>query len=101
MKSKKATDTTIEIIETFTKIRNLTRTVSEIIEVHEEHKQKSLMKKSAEIISDILGDSLDATKTETSIELNFAVLKVKHTFKRKNGKNEVREDEAIYIKLKD
>ncbi len=101
LKSKKATDTTIEIIETFTKIRNLTRTVSEIIEVHEEHKQKSLMKKSAEIISDILGDSLDATETETTIELNFAVLKVKHTFKRKNGKDMVCEDEPIYIRLKD
>ena len=59
------------------------------------------MKKSAEIISEILGDSLDATETETTIELNFAVLKVKHTFKRKNGNNEVHEDEAIYIKLKD
>ncbi len=101
LKSKKATETTIEIIETFTKIRNLTRTVSEIIEVQEEHKQKSLMKKSAEIISEILGDSLDATETETTIELNFAVLKVKHTFKRKNGKDMVCEDEPIYIKLKD
>lgn len=101
LKSKKATETTIEIIETFTKIRNLTRTVSEIIEVQEEHKQKSLMKKSSEIISEILGDSLDATETETTIELNFAVLKVKHTFKRKNTNDEVHEDEAIYIKLKD
>ena len=59
------------------------------------------MKKSSEIISGILVDSLDADETETSIELNFAVLKVKHTFKRKNGKDEVHEDEPIYIKLKD
>jgi len=101
LKSKKATETTIEIIETFTKIRDLTRTVSEIIEVHEDKKQKSLLKKSGEIISDILGESLDATETETSIELNFAVLKIKHTIKRKNGTNQVHDDQPIYIKLKD
>jgi hypothetical protein len=101
LKSKRATDTTIDIIETFTKLRTLQKTVSEIIEVHEEHKQKSLMQKSSEIISEILGDSLDATETETTIELNFAVLKVKHTFKRKNAKDEVHEDAPIYIKLKD
>jgi hypothetical protein len=45
--------------------------------------QKSLMKKGGEIIADILGDDLKATDTETSIELNFAVLKFKHIIKRK------------------
>ena len=101
LKSKKATETTIEIVETFTKIRNFTRTVSEIIEVHEETKQKSLLKKSGEIISDILRESIETTETETSIELNFAVLKVKHTIKRKNSTDQVHEEEPIYIKLKE
>jgi hypothetical protein len=46
--------------------------------------QKDLMQKSGEIISEILEDDLFVTDTETSIEINFAVLKFKHLIKRKN-----------------
>jgi phage regulator Rha-like protein len=84
LKSDKATETTIAIVETFAKIRELARTVSELSEVTDDFKQKSLMQKGGEIIADILGDDLKATDTETSIELNFAVLKFKHTVKRKS-----------------
>lgn len=50
---------------------------------HEESQQKSLMKKSGDLIADLLGEDMETTDTETEIELNFAVLKVKHTVKRK------------------
>ncbi|MDR2206860.1 MAG: ORF6N domain-containing protein [Flavobacteriaceae bacterium] len=83
LKSKKATQTTLEIIDTFAKIRELSRTVAELSESPEEFKQKTLMQKGGEIISDILGEDLKTTDTETSIELNFSVLKFKHTIKRK------------------
>ena len=83
LKSQKATQTTIAIIETFTKIRDLSRTVSEMAEIKDEKEQKSLMQKSGEIISDILGEDMTTTDTETTVELNFAVLKFKHTIKRK------------------
>jgi hypothetical protein len=99
LKSKKATETTIEIVETYAKIRELSRTVIELSETREELKQKSLMKKSGEIISDILGDGLSVSDTETSIELNLAVLKFKHTIKRKGGADKVSDDEPIYIKI--
>jgi hypothetical protein len=81
LKSPKATQTTIAIVETFAQIRELARTVSELSETTEDFKQKSLMQKGGEIISDILGDDLKTTDTETSIELNFAVFKFKHTVK--------------------
>jgi len=42
------------------------------------------MKKSGELIAEIFADDLQATDSETSIELNFAVLKFKHTVKKKN-----------------
>lgn len=84
LKSEKATQTTIAIIETFTKIRELSRTVAELSEIKDENEQKSLMQKSGEIISDILGEDMKTTDTETTVELNFAVLKFKHTVKRKN-----------------
>jgi hypothetical protein len=83
LKSPQATQTTLAIVETFAKIRELARTVAELSETTEDFKQKSLMQKGGEIIADILGDDLHTTDTETSIELNFAVLKFKHTIKRK------------------
>jgi len=84
LKSPKATLTTIAIVETFTKIRELSRTVSELAEfTNDDKKQKSLMHKSGEILSELLDDGLQTTDTETTIELNFAVLKLKHTIKRK------------------
>ena len=41
------------------------------------------MQKGGEIISDIMGEGMKTTDRETSIEINFAVLKVKHTIKQK------------------
>ena len=40
------------------------------------------MQKSGELIVEILDDDLQADGTETTIELNFAVLKFKHTIKK-------------------
>ena len=91
LKSAKATQTTISIVETYAKIRELTRTIRELSETKEEFKQKSLMEKGGDIISEILGQDLMTTDTETSIELNFAVLKLKHTVKRKEGKDKKKE----------
>jgi hypothetical protein len=83
LKSEKATQTTIAIVETFAKIRELSRTVAELSESPEEAKQKTLMQRSGEIIADILDDDLQVTDTETSIEINFALMKFKHTVKQK------------------
>ena len=41
------------------------------------------MRKSGEIMAEILDESLETEGSETSIELNFAVLKFKHTIKKK------------------
>ena len=86
LKSAKATETTISIVETYSKLRELTRTMSELSETTDKSKQKSLMEKGGNIISEILGDDLKTTDTETSIELNFAVVRLKHTVKRKEDK---------------
>jgi hypothetical protein len=101
LRSEKATETTIGIIETFTKLRAFSRTVSELVETKEVKTQKSLMKQSAELMSEILGNDKDVAETETSIEINFAVLKIKHTIKRKNSDNEVHDEEPVYITIKE
>lgn len=46
--------------------------------------QKSLMKKSGELIAEIFDDDLQTSDTEMTIEINFAVLKFKHTIKKKS-----------------
>ena len=83
LKSPQATQTTIAIIEAFAQLRELQRTVAELSESPEEFKQKSLMQKGGDIIAELIGNDLKTSDSETSVELNFAVFKFKHTVKRK------------------
>ena len=83
LKSPMATQTTIAIVETFAKIKELSRTVSKISESDNEQEQKGLIRHGGDILSDLLYQEVPVSDTETSIELNFAVLKLKHTVKRK------------------
>jgi len=83
LKSERATQTTIAIVDTFAKIRHLSRSIKELSNVQDKGEQKVLMQKSGELIAEILDDDLAVTGSETSIELNFAVLKFKHTVKKK------------------
>ena len=83
LKSQKATQTTIAIVETFTKIRELSRTISRLPEAQGEDQQRALMQKSGSILADIIDDNtLDVTGDETTIEVNLAFVKIKHTIKR-------------------
>ena len=83
LKSPQATQTTIAIIEAFAKLRELSRTIGEMSANPDQFKQKTLMQNSGEIMADLFGEDMQTTDTETEIELNFAVLKLKHTVKRK------------------
>src|SRR3989304_811500 len=83
LKSAQATQATISIIETFSQIRELSRSIKKLSIVQDKADQKSLMQKSGELITEIFDDDLRTRDTETTIELNFAVLKFKHTIKKK------------------
>ena len=85
LKSKTATQTTLAIIETFAKIRELSRNIKDLTEIKDENKKNIILKKSGEIIAEILDDNMKVTDTETSIEINFAVLKFKHLIKKKKN----------------
>ena len=76
LKGDKAIETTISIIETYAKLRELSNTISEMSSSNKGN-SKSLMQRSGEIITDLFGDDLETNETETEIELNFAVLKLK------------------------
>ena len=83
LKSPVATQTTIGIIETFAKVKELSRTMSALQEPNDPHLQERLAEKGSRIISDLLGDAFETTQSETTIECNLVVLKVKHTITRK------------------
>ncbi|MDR1671276.1 MAG: ORF6N domain-containing protein [Alistipes sp.] len=89
LKSPQATQTTLAIVEVFSKIRELSREVGELMKDHKnEEKQRSLMQKGSDILSGIIDTDLETTGTETSFELNLlATVKIKHTIKR--GKKHV------------
>jgi len=83
LKSKQATEATFAIIETFSKIRRLSRSIQALSVTEDKMHKNELMKSSGELIDGIFGDDLQTSDTETSIELNFAILKLKHTIKKK------------------
>ena len=84
LKSKRATQTTIAIIETFVQLREVARTMQEVATTEDEKTKKSLMQRSGELIGDILGSQFETTGTETDIELDFAVVKIRHKLIRGN-----------------
>jgi hypothetical protein len=83
LKSSKATETTIAIIETFSKIRELNRNIKKLTETVNEEGKKSLLQQTGNLIEDLMDDDLKISETETTIEINFAVVKFKHTIKAK------------------
>ena len=79
LKSKKAVQTTIAIINTFTQVRVMARTMEELQNAPDgEDLQKKLLQKSGELMGEIIGQNLSTRAIETEIELNFAVVKIKH-----------------------
>jgi len=82
LKSDQAITTTIAIIDTFAAVKELARTIKALNELPDQEEQKSLLKRSGELMGEIIGSGMATSETETELELNFAVLKVKHTVKR-------------------
>jgi len=83
LKSSRATETTLAIIETFTKIRELQRNVQTLSQTHDEQTKKDVMQKAGTIINQLFDTDMNYNESETTIEINFAVLKLKHTIKGK------------------
>ena len=82
LKSEQARDMTFAIIETFVKVRELKR---ELLDLHKEtdkQKQQSKMQHFGEVLTDIVMPDLQTSETESSLEINFLIGKIKHTVKR-------------------
>lgn len=86
LKSSKATATTLAIIDTFAKVREVSRIVNTLPTVKQDSvEQNNLMQKAGDIISElVVPDNIESEESEASIELNFAVVKFKYSVKKKS-----------------
>ena len=85
LKSERAARTTITIIDTFTKVREIARTMEDLQKVDDGgNQQKTLLQKSGNLLADVIGNNLSTQTIETEIEFNFAVVKIKHKPIRNN-----------------
>ena len=89
LKGAKAEETTIAIVEAYAKLRELSRVMVEIPQYEDDKvAQQSLVQRGGQLVGDLLADVLPARSSETSVELNFGMLKLKHTVKRE-GDDEI------------
>jgi hypothetical protein len=82
LSGKRARDVTFAIIETFYKVRYLKR---ELLDLHNEpdkEVQQQKMKHFGEVLTDIVMPDLETSETESSLEINFFIGKLKHSVKR-------------------
>ena len=82
LSGERARDVTFAIIETFYKVRSLKR---ELLELHNETDKEVQAKKMnhfGEVLTDIVMPDLETAETESSLEINFFIGKLKHSVKR-------------------
>ena len=88
LKSERAVSTTLAIIDTFVQVREMARTM-EALQVVDDGgmQQKTLLQRTGDLLAEVIGHNLSTHSTETEIELNFAVVKIKHKIIRKEEKD--------------
>lgn len=86
LKSPKATETTLAIIDTYAKVREISRTIKAFPNTpRNTSKYQELMQKTGDLISElVVPEELDISETEASIEVDLALVKFKYTVKKKN-----------------
>ena len=82
LKGEQAVRTTLAIIETYAEVRAMKR---ELLALHTEkdaQKRNSMMRHFGEVLTDIVMPDLTTAETESSMEINFLIGKLKHTVRR-------------------
>ncbi len=82
LKSERATAVTFAIIETFAKVRSLKQ---ELVELHTESdkdRQTEKVRHFSDTLTDLVMPDLQTSETESSLEINFLIGKIKHSVKR-------------------
>ena len=82
LKGEQAVRTTLSIIETYAEVMAMKR---ELLALHAEpdaQKRNSMMRHFGEALTDIVMPDLTTAETESSLEINFLIGKLKHTVRR-------------------
>ncbi len=91
LKSEVATEATLQIIETFAKIKELSRNINDIMKTTDENTQKELAQKSNKILEEIIDIEPDifeddedgeVIETTTKFEFNLGFAKVSRSIKK-------------------
>lgn len=85
LKSDKATKTTLSIIETFSKVKEISKTIQQLPALQENNpKHQALIERTGELISDlVVPKGINTSESEACIEFNLAVIKLKYSIKKK------------------
>lgn len=93
LKGERAVNTTLAIIDTFVQVRELARTMEALQTVEDGGaQQQKLLRQTGDLLGDVVGRNLSTKTTETEIEFNFAVVKIKHRVIRENGLDDGKRD---------
>ena len=85
LKSERAISTTLAIVDTFVQVREMARTMEALQTVDDGGlQQKGLLQRTGDLLAGVIGQNLSTRTTETEIELNFAVVKIKHEIIRRD-----------------
>ena len=94
LKSDRAVETTIAIVDTFVQVREMARTMEALQNVEDGGlQQRTLLQRTGDLLAEVVGHNLSTTTTETEIELNFAVVKIKHKVIRRDSAKEANKRE--------
>ena len=85
LKSPRAVQTTIAIVEAYAKLKELSRVIVEIPKQQENKElQKKLAHRSGQLVEELMSDVLPKQSSETTIEMNLAMFKIRHSVRREN-----------------
>ena len=86
LKSPRAVQTTIAIVEAYAKLKELSRVIVEIPQQQDDREaQRRLLHRSGQLVEELMSDVLPKQSSDTTVELNLAMLKFRHTVHREKG----------------
>ena len=91
LKSPIATQTTLAIVNTFAEVRELKHRLLEIHDSESQQDKQTGMKRIGDILADLIMPDLETTETQSTLEFNFVIGKLKHsvTRQRKNDNADI------------
>ena len=100
LKGERAEQTTLAIVETYAKLKELSRVIVELPQQEDDTvMQKQLLHRGGQLIEDIINGVLPKQSSETSFELNLAMFKFRHSIRRESEEQiKQLKDEVAYLR---